>query len=220
MHVCAFDWSDMLMSWVLANNVCIYGVRCHRAPANAARRIPTPQECALTSTPIPHRSEREDFQHSSTRAELAAVVMPLQGTPRADDLAILIDSTAAVQRLRWFRHHDFRPAEHKVKDYDIIHDILLEFKLWSDSSSRTLFVKVHGYFGDPLHEEADRLAHQEIMLVCIWRLRMCFYVTMTLNDIRMSNNFYLIGLRRLIFNPTYICCISMQRHIMLYNIYS
>jgi len=169
---------------------------------------------------IPHRSEREDFQHSSTRAELAAVVMPLQGTPRADDLAILIDSTAAVQRLRWFRSHDFRPAKHKVKDYDIIHDILLEFKLRSDSSARTLFLKVHGHSGDPLHEEADRLAHQEITLVCICRSRMCLHVTMTSNDLYMSNNFYLISLRRLIFNPIHICCISMKRHTMLYNIYS
>jgi len=48
---------------------------------------------------IPHRSERVGGQHSSTRAELAAVVMALQGTPRADDLAILIDSAAAIQRL-------------------------------------------------------------------------------------------------------------------------
>jgi len=56
---------------------------------------------------------------SSTRAELAAVVMALQGTPRAYDLAILIDSAAAIQRLWWFRSHDFRPAEHKVKKYDI-----------------------------------------------------------------------------------------------------
>jgi len=74
---------------------------------------------------IPHRSERVGGQHSSALAELAAVVMALQGTPRTDDLAILIDSAAAIQRLRWFRSHDFRPAGHKVKDYDIIHAILL-----------------------------------------------------------------------------------------------
>jgi len=41
---------------------------------------------------LPHRSEQVGGQHSSTRAELAAVVMALHGTPRADDLAILIDS--------------------------------------------------------------------------------------------------------------------------------
>jgi len=107
---------------------------------------------------ILHRSKRVGGQHSCTRAELAAVVMALQGTPRADDLAILIDSAAAIQRLRWFRSRDFRPAEHKVKDYDIIQDILRELKLRSEASSRTLFVKVHGHSGDPLHEEADRLA--------------------------------------------------------------
>ena len=80
---------------------------------------------------------------SSTRAELATVVMALQGTPQADDLAILIDSTAS----RCFRGHDFRPAEHNVKDYDIIHDILCELKLRSESSSRTLFVKVLRHSG-------------------------------------------------------------------------
>ena len=64
----------------------------------------------------------------------------------------------ALQRLRWFRSHDFRPAEHKAKDYDIIHDILLELQLRSDSSSRTLFVKVNGHSGDTIHEEVDRLA--------------------------------------------------------------
>ena len=84
--------------------------------------------------------------------------MALQGSPRADDLAILIDSNAAVQRLLWFRSHNFRPAEHKIKDYDILHDILLELKLRSDTSSRTFFVEVHGHSGDPFHEEADRLA--------------------------------------------------------------
>jgi len=78
--------------------------------------------------------------------------------PRGDDLAILIDSATAIQRLQWFRSHDFRPAEYKVKNYDIIHDILLELKLRSESSSQTLCVKVHGHSGDPLHEEADRLA--------------------------------------------------------------
>jgi len=89
---------------------------------------------------IPHRSERVGGQHSSTRAELVAVVLTLQGTPRADDLAILIDSAVVIQRFRWFHSHDFRPAEYKVKDYDIIHVILLQLKWRSESSSRTLFV--------------------------------------------------------------------------------
>jgi len=54
------------------------------------------------NTTIPHRSEWVGGPHSSTQAQLAAVVMVLQGTPRADDLEILIDSAAAIQRLRWF----------------------------------------------------------------------------------------------------------------------
>ena len=49
---------------------------------------------------IPHRSEWVGGQYSSTRAELPAVVMALQGTPRADDVSILIDSAAAIQRLQ------------------------------------------------------------------------------------------------------------------------
>ena len=40
----------------------------------------------------------------------------------------------------------------------MIHDILLELTWRSESSSRTLFVKVHGHSGGPLHEETDRLA--------------------------------------------------------------
>jgi len=47
---------------------------------------------------IPHRSERVGDQRSSAQAELAAVAIALQGTSCADDLAILIDSTAAIQR--------------------------------------------------------------------------------------------------------------------------
>ena len=62
--------------------------------------------------------------------------------------------------------------------------------------------------------------HQEITLVCICRLRMCLYVTMTWKDICMLNNFYLISLRQLIFDPTYICGTGIKGHIMLYNIYS
>jgi len=83
---------------------------------------------------IPQRSEWVGGQHASKRAELAAVVTATQGNPRTDDLVILIGSAAAIQRLRWFRSHGFRPAEHKVQDYDIIYDILRELKLQSESS--------------------------------------------------------------------------------------
>ena len=61
-----------------------------------------------------HRSKRVGSQHSSTPAELAAVVkVALQWTPCADganDLAILIESTVAIQRLWWFQSHYFRPS--------------------------------------------------------------------------------------------------------------
>jgi len=70
----------------------------------------------------------------------------------------------------------------------------------------------------PVNESVHR--HQEITLVCICRLRICLHVTMSLNDIYVSNNFYLISLRQLIFNQTYICCIGIKQHIMLCNIYS
>jgi len=55
---------------------------------------------------------------------------------------------------------------------------------------------------------------------CICRIRMRLHVKMTLNDIYMSNDFQLISLRRISFYTTYICCIDIKRHIMLYNIYS
>ena len=47
-------------------------------------------------------------------------------------------------------------------------------------------------------------AHQEITLVYICRIRMRIYVIKSLNDIYMSNNFYMTSLRRIILYPTYI----------------
>ena len=100
-----------------------------------------PWERGLYGTTLPSPTDPNKWvAKTPARTELAAVAMALQGTSRADDLAILIDSAAAIQRLRWFWSHDFRPAEHEVKDYDIIHDILRDLKLRSQSSSRTLFV--------------------------------------------------------------------------------
>jgi len=56
---------------------------------------------------IPHSSERVVGQHSNTWVELAAVVMKLQGTSRADNLAIIINSAAGIQRLRFLRKNVF-----------------------------------------------------------------------------------------------------------------
>ena len=93
------------------------------------------------------------------------------------------------------------------------------------AGTATFLVKVKVHRGEPANEGADTLAdkaisHQEITLVFICRIRMRLYVIKTLNDIHMSNNFELISLRRIIFYSTYICCIDIKRHIMLYNIYS
>ena len=69
-----------------------------------------------------------------------------------------------------------------------------------------------------------KIDHQEITLVYICRIRMRLYVIKSLNDIYMSNNFELTSLRRIIFYPTYICCIDYYatydviQHIFLNNI--
>jgi len=60
--------------------------------------------------------------------------------------------------------------------------------------------------------------HQEITLVNKCCLRMCLNFTMTLKDIYMSINSYRLSLHCIILNPTYICCISIKRHIMLNKI--
>jgi len=83
--------------------------------------------------------------------------MALQGTPRADDLAILIDSAAATQRLRWFWCHDSQPSTRSrtmtssmISCMNSSHDQYHPHDFF--------FVKVHTHAGDSLHEEVDRLA--------------------------------------------------------------
>ena len=62
----------------------------------------------------------------------------------SSDFQLLLYCAEAIQRLQWFHSHEVQPVEHKVKDYDIIHDILREIKLQSESSSQTLFVNENG----------------------------------------------------------------------------
>ena len=65
-----------------------------------------PWERGLYGTTLPSPTDPNEWVAiTPALEELAAVVMALQGTPRADDLTILIDSAAAIQRLRWFRSH-------------------------------------------------------------------------------------------------------------------
>jgi len=66
--------------------------------------------------------------------------------------------------------------------------------------------------------------HQEITTVYICRIRLSSYVIKPLNDIYMSHKFEPISLRRIIFYPTYTCCIdyyatyNVIQHIFLNNI--
>lgn len=97
---------------------------------------------------------------SSTRAELAAISICLDGTAPDRSLAILCDSTSALQRLRRFRSLDFQPPWHKVKDDDIVLAIVHRLRVRELACARTVFVKVQGHSSDPLHTMADMLAVQ------------------------------------------------------------
>ena len=105
-------------------------------------------------------SLRVGGQYSSTRAELVAIAVALRETPTHPDLAILVDSSAALQRMAWFRSKDFRPSPRKVKDLDVLMDIIAALLKRQENGSSTTFVKVHGHSGDPLHAMADHLAVQ------------------------------------------------------------
>jgi len=110
------------------------------------------QVCSSSSVRVRLRLQGSDI----SRADPVACSDSQADSPTFENELEVIKKKGAKQNI--ILVHDFRPAEHKVKYHDIIHDILLELKLRSDSSSRTLFVMVHGHSGDSLHEEADRLA--------------------------------------------------------------
>ena len=63
-----------------------------------------------------------------------------------------------MQRLRWLRSDDFRPLQHKVRDLDIIHDIIEQLRTRHQNRLETILVKVFGHSGDPVHERADTAA--------------------------------------------------------------
>ena len=73
---------------------------------------------------------------------------------------LLIDSEAAIKRLTWFKRKDFRPIMSKVKDRDIIEDIVKRIHKRETHNLSTTMVKVHGHSGEPLHQLADELATQ------------------------------------------------------------
>jgi len=55
-------------------------------------------------------SLRVGGQYSSTRAELVAIAAALRMTHTHPAVAFLVDSSAALQRMTWFRSKDFRPS--------------------------------------------------------------------------------------------------------------
>ena len=97
-------------------------------------------------------------QFSSTRAELVAIVLALQASICTQSLAVLVDSSAALQRLAWCRSQDFRPSPRRIKDLDVVRDIVSLLQRRQEAGKTTTLVKVHGHSGDPLHQLADQLA--------------------------------------------------------------
>ena len=92
---------------------------------------------------------------SSTHPELTAIALALQQAAAMKTLVLLVDSAAALLRMRWLRSDDFRPLQHKVTDVDILHDIIHYLDQRQIGNSNTIIVKVFGHSGDPVHEGAD-----------------------------------------------------------------
>ena len=107
-----------------------------------------------------HLSFRVGGQFSSTRSELVAIVLALRTMEQVQSLFILVDSAAALQRLAWCRSREFCPSPRKMKDVDVMHDIMTIIRMRQDAGRSTTFVKVHGHSGDPLHSVADHMARQ------------------------------------------------------------
>ena len=95
-----------------------------------------------------HLSFRVGGQFSSTRSELVAIVLALRTLEQVQSLFILVDSAAALQRLAWCRSREFCPSPRKMKDGDVMHDIMTIIRTRQDAGRSTTFVKVHGHSGD------------------------------------------------------------------------
>jgi len=105
-------------------------------------------------------SFRVDGQFSSTRSELVAIALTLRTMEQVQPLFILVDSAAALQRLAWCRSREFCPSPRKMKDVDVMHDIMTLIRMRQDAGRSTTFVKVHGHSGDPLNSVADHMSIQ------------------------------------------------------------
>jgi hypothetical protein len=95
-------------------------------------------------------SARVVGQFSSTRSELVAIAIALWSMTHTQSLALWVDSaasTAALQRLAWCRSGDFCPSPRKIKDVDVMHDILSLTRVRHDEGHTTTLVKVYGHSG-------------------------------------------------------------------------
>ena len=97
---------------------------------------------------------------SSTRAELAAISVCLNNCRVDSNVAILCDSSGAIQRLRRFRSADFQPLSYQLRDEDVVRAVLAVLRRRMQAGARTVLVKTHGHSSDPLHTQADQLAVQ------------------------------------------------------------
>jgi hypothetical protein len=87
--------------------------------------------------------------------------MALRSMEQTQSLVILVDSAATFQRLAWCHSSEFRPSPRRLKDVDIMHNIMSLIRGRQDSARNTTCVKVHGRSGDPVHSLADHLVVQD-----------------------------------------------------------
>ncbi len=78
-------------------------------------------------------SVRVGGQFSSTRSELVAIAIALRSMEQTQTLVILVDSATALQRLAWRRSSDFCPSPRKIKDVDVMHDIMTLIRARQDA---------------------------------------------------------------------------------------
>ncbi len=124
---------------------------------------------------------------SSTRAELAVILLTLRQANPAVALILLVDSTAAIRRLARFRSQEFRPAWETCKDADIVRGILDQLLLRTEHQGTTTFVLVHGHSSHPLHERADALGVSKYSDIFSLILRYAY--GKTTNRVRTWNGF-------------------------------
>jgi hypothetical protein len=97
---------------------------------------------------------------SSTRVELAVILLELRQVNLVEVSILLVDRTVAIHRLSRFRSQEFRPTWETCKDVDIVRDILDQLLLWTEHKGTTTFVLVHVNSSHPLHERVDVLVVQ------------------------------------------------------------